>query len=119
MFNFHRFGWAIDDLCFAQIAAPCYSGVTEITPTGFYLYQNIPNPSSGETEIPFRIPHTGQVKMEITNVLGQIVNVPVSGLLNEGKHIATIDANLLPAGVYNYTLKFDEKQLMRTMIITK
>ncbi|MEO8149222.1 MAG: hypothetical protein ABI723_16365 [Bacteroidia bacterium] len=112
-------GWQIDDVCFEQIASPCYLGLADHHSNEIFLDQNIPNPSSGATEIPFYIPHNGKVILEIRNVLGEIINVPINKLLNEGKHTVTINEGVLPAGVYNYTLKFEQRQLMRTMIIIK
>jgi hypothetical protein len=79
-------------------------------PTGFNLSQNYPNPFNPETRIEFSLPHTGQVTIEIYNILGQKVKTLVNERLSAGKKTVTWDGTddsgaLVSSGVYLYRIK--------------
>ena len=50
-------------------------------PRNFGLEQNYPNPFNGQTSIKFQVPYQTGVKLEIYNILGQIIKT----LINEVK----------------------------------
>lgn len=52
----------------------------------FTLCQNFPNPFNSSTTIEFEVEHTGHVHIEIFNMRGQIIAVPVSGMFPSGIH---------------------------------
>ena len=55
----------------------------------FSLDQNHPNPFNPGTGIAFRVPHAGEVKLTIYDVLGRKVTTLVDGHLSSGLHRAT------------------------------
>ncbi|MEO8150753.1 MAG: T9SS type A sorting domain-containing protein [Bacteroidia bacterium] len=112
-------GWAIDDVCFKETPSPCITAIGEIPANGFYLYQNTPNPANGNTDIAFSLPKSGKAVMTITNLVGQIVAQPVNENLSEGRHAVDLNAKDFAPGIYYYTLKFDERKIVRKMVITK
>lgn len=80
------------------------------------LHQNRPNPWMDETIIPFEIPETGEVTLEITNALG----VKVTTITHEfaaGKQQFKITNDSWAPGLYYYTMRFGDTQLTKTMLI--
>jgi uncharacterized delta-60 repeat protein len=71
----------------------------------FSLYQNYPNPFNPETNISFRLGSDSKVILEVYNILGQKVAVPVYNEMAAGEHNIKFDASDLSSGIYFYTLK--------------
>ena len=85
----------------------------------FSLYQNYPNPFTGETKIVFTLPETLPILLEVYNPEGQKVKTLVKGTIPSGKHEVTFDAAELSSGVYIYKLRAgrhyrDSKKLIIT-----
>jgi hypothetical protein len=112
-------GWAIDDFCFKEIPGPCVVGVSEQTANGLGLSQNYPNPFNGTTTVDYMLPAAGQVKITITNLLGQEIATPVDSKKESGIHSFSVNSKELGAGIYYYTLEFENQKLTRKMIITE
>ena len=91
-------------------------------PQGFALGQNYPNPFNPSTIIPYQLPASGQVRLEVFNVLGQRIATLVDGQRSAGFHTATWNATdvagrAVGAGVYIYRLSGDEVTLTRRMVL--
>ncbi len=95
----------------------------EKQPDSFKLMQNYPNPFNPETEIRFYLAHADRVALEIFNVQGKKIATLVQESLPAGVHAVPWTArdnqgNPLPSGIYIYTLtgtNFSKMQKM-TMI---
>ncbi len=111
-------GWAIDDVCFEEIPT-CLVGINELESNGVMLGQNFPNPFNGTSTVEYVLPGSGQVKISITNIIGQEIAVPVNGEKAAGAHSFTINSRELGSGIYYYTLEFNGEQITRKMIITE
>lgn len=109
-------GWAIDDFCFKKIG-PCTIGIDEFEINGFALGQNYPNPSNQITTIPYALATRGKVKLYLTNLLGQEIKSIVDEMQVAGQYQVEVDINSLSSGIYYYTLEFDEKRLVRKMVV--
>jgi hypothetical protein len=71
----------------------------------FELYQNIPNPFTGETVIRFQLPEASPATLIIFNMEGKAVKT-VSGEFGKGFHEVMIDGGSLPAnGLFYYRLE--------------
>jgi Secretion system C-terminal sorting domain len=81
--------------------------------------QNYPNPFNGSTVIGYYLPASGQVKISITNLLGQEVGVPVNSMMSAGSHNFEVSGKSLEAGIYYYTLEFEGQKVTRKMVITE
>lgn len=112
-------GWAIDDVCFEELTVPCVVGIQDPEADGVMLGQNFPNPFNGTSTVEYVLPGAGQVKISITDIIGQEIAVPVDGQKEAGSHSFTINSRGLGSGIYYYTLEFDGKQITRKMIITE
>ncbi|OPZ99607.1 MAG: hypothetical protein BWY70_00926 [Bacteroidetes bacterium ADurb.Bin408] len=93
-------------------------GIEEDLGNGFALGQNMPNPASGKTVIPYNLPASGKVNFEIVNVIGQRI-FEAETEQSQGKHKFEMDADKLPDGVYYYTLSFNGQRLTRKMVVSK
>jgi hypothetical protein len=77
----------------------------EQTPVSFYLNQNYPNPFNPSTTINYGLMKTGQVKLDIYNILGEKVASLVDGVQNAGSHQLVWSPVNLASGVYLYRLE--------------
>ncbi len=79
----------------------------DFIPGEYKLYQNYPNPFNPSTNIRYNVPKSGNVKINIYNLLGQLVNTLVNKEMNEGLYQVQFNAASLASGVYIYTLNVD------------
>ena len=91
-------------------------GVHETAMERFQLYQNIPNPATGLTLIPFAVPEAGRVELSIRHLTGQTVLQQEMQAM-PGKHHFALHIDALPQGVYLYTVQFQGAQQTRKMTI--
>lgn len=88
-------------------------------PFAFTLQQNYPNPFNPTTSIQFAVPASGQVTLEVFDILGRAVNTLVDGVVNAGEHTIEFDAASLPSGMYLYRLSAGEKVTTKKMLLLK
>ena len=98
--------------------------VGEPVPKAFVLEQNYPNPFNPTTTIEFSIPTNSKVTLSVYNVLGQKVRTLVNDRL-PAKHYRVLwdgtddRGNLVPSGVYFYTIRTDGFSATKKMILMK
>jgi len=85
----------------------------------YSLSQNFPNPFNPSTEISFSLAKSGNVTLKVYNILGSEVATLVSGFMEAGKHSVKFNANNFTSGVYLYTIKADNFNSTRKMILMK
>ena len=95
-----------------------------ITPTDYNLYQNYPNPFNPVTTISYDIIKDGYVELSIFNSSGKLVNELIDGYETSGRKLITWNGNdqnqnVLPSGLYIYTIKTGEFTSTRKMILMK
>ncbi len=88
-------------------------------PSEFALGQNYPNPFNPSTNISFDLPRSGQIKLEVFNLLGQAVRTLAEGRLSAGTHQMTFNSDNLPSGIYFYRLTHEGGSVTRKMILLK
>ena len=71
---------------------PTVAGEFEILPTKNELYQNYPNPFNPITIIKFSLPEQTQLKINIYNMLGELVETLAEGTYEAGYHKVTFSA---------------------------
>ncbi len=74
-------------------------------PADFTLAQNYPNPFNPATTIKYFLPARSRVRLEVLSVLGETLDVLVSGEQSRGWHSIAWKPNGLSAGTYFYRLK--------------
>ena len=87
-----------------------YSDVVEVevVPTQFELSQNYPNPFNPSTTIRFSLPNETQLKINIYNMLGELVQTLAEGTYEAGYHKVTFNASSLPSGAYIYRIESND-----------
>ena len=73
-------------------------------PKEFMLCQNYPNPFNPTTTLEFGVPVDSKVKVEIYNVLGQLLAVLVDEVKQAGYYKVTFGSQSMPSGVYFYRM---------------
>ena len=91
-------------------------------PTDFVLGQNYPNPFNPSTVIPYEIPASAHVRLEVFNLLGQRLATLVDGVRQAGAHTAQWDGTdaagrAVGAGVYIYRLSGGGVTVSRRMVL--
>jgi hypothetical protein len=112
-------GWAIDDVCFEDLGNCTPLGLNEFAENNFGLSQNYPNPATDATTFEYIIPAEGQVAISITNVYGQKIATVVNEKMSAGSHLVELDTKNYAAGIYIYSLRFNESIISKRLVIAK
>jgi len=88
-------------------------------PTAFDLKQNYPNPFNPTTTIEFAIPEAGFYTLKIYNTLGQEFAELVNAQLEPGFYSLNFDASRLASGIYIYSLKGNNVNITKKMILVR
>jgi hypothetical protein len=88
-------------------------------PDKFTLLDNYPNPFNPLTKIRFAVPQTGNVTLEIYDVLGKKVATLLDGYIEAGKHSFSWDATVQPSGIYFCRLTTGGKTLTHGITLLK
>lgn len=87
--------------------------------TGFKLEQNSPNPFNPSTVIGYHLETSGQVRLEVFDLLGRKVATLINGRMPSGYHQAIFVAEDLSSGVYIYRLQANDEVFTRKMMLLK
>ncbi len=90
-----------------------------IEPTSYALLQNFPNPFNATTYISYQIEATGSVTLRIFDTRGALVNELVREVQTPGYYTVEYNAELVPSGVYFYTLEVNGFRETRRMLLVK
>ncbi len=88
-------------------------------PASFTLDQNYPNPFNPSTQISYSIATSGQVLLEVFDVLGRQVATLVNTNQSVGTHTVTFDTTDLSSGLYIYRLSSGTKLQTKKMLLMK
>ena len=72
----------------------------QTAPAAVTLGRSRPNPAAGRVTIPYALPTTADVSIQVYDILGRRVARLVDGPHAPGRHRATLHASRLPSGVY-------------------
>jgi len=111
------------NLAFNQIASLGAIAV-ETRPEVFALQNNYPNPFNPSTTIKYQLPNAVDVRLEIYNVVGQVVRTLIGEQQNAGRYEYQWDATsnngqTLSSGIYFYRLQAGEFQEVKKMLLMK
>jgi hypothetical protein len=79
--------------------------VEVIAPTNYVLEQNFPNPFNPSTSIRFDTPFQGKVRLQIFNILGELVEDLVHKDIGPGYYTQRWDAKGRASGIYFYRIQ--------------
>jgi len=88
-------------------------------PSTFALEQNYPNPFNPSTTIQYQIEKAGEVKLQVYNILGKLVETLVDERRAAGSHTISWDASRYASGVYFYRLNVGNKATVKKMMFLK
>jgi len=93
-------------------------------PTEYNLAQNYPNPFNPTTYIELSLPVSGEVKLEVFNILGQKVRTLLDGEMPAGVHRVAFDGTdgrgrALSSGVYFYRVAAETFTDSKKMLLVK
>jgi len=104
---FNQFG-SINPLFYSawnyDLDAPTAVKDQKTLPRVFALWQNYPNPFNPSTKINYDVPKTSTVKLEVFNILGQLVGTLVNDRKEPGTYSVRFDGGRYPSGVYFYRM---------------
>jgi hypothetical protein len=89
------------------------------TPVDYTLSQNYPNPFNPSTRIVYSVVEPTQVRLTVTNILGQVVQTLVNDFKNSGTYEITFNASDLASGLYIYTLEAGSTFISKKMTLLK
>jgi len=95
-----------------------------ILPTEFTLEQNYPNPFNPSTSISYTITQTNEVRLEIFNLTGQLVNTLLSTKQHSGTYSVEwngrkTNGEMVTSGIYLYRLSVGDKIQSKKMVLVK
>ncbi len=73
---------------------------SEIVPDEFRLFQNYPNPFNPYTKIKFSNPNNNYIKINVYNILGQLISNLSDGYLKKGIYEIEFNSSNLTSGIY-------------------
>ena len=88
-------------------------------PNVFKLYQAYPNPFNPTTTIRLDLPLSGAVKLEVFNMLGQVVATLINGNMEAGAYSVTWNAANFSSGVYFYRINAGKFTDIHKMVLIK
>ena len=91
----------------------------EEIPQEFNLAQNYPNPFNPTTTIRYSIPTSGQVTLDVFNILGENIVKLVDQVKAAGNYEVDFNASDLPSGTYLYQLRAGSFVETKKMILLK
>ena len=87
--------------------------------SGFYVYQNFPNPFNPSTSISYSIPSRELVTVKIYDVAGRMVTELVNEQQDAGLHTVNFDAAKLSSGTYYYFVKSGSYTAAKKLLLLK
>lgn len=81
------------------------------------LNQNMPNPSTGLTEITLSLPEAGNVTLVLYNLLGEEVSVLANENMAQGNHSIVVSTANLSAGTYIYKMVTNGQVVAKQMSV--
>lgn len=88
-------------------------------PKGYKLGQNYPNPFNPTTNIVFTVINPQNVKIEVYDLHGRLVETVFNGFVRTGQHEVRFNAEDLPSGIYMYKLTAQAGVEVRKMTLIK
>jgi len=84
-----------------------------------YGIVSYPNPFSSTATLKLDLPESGEVVLRVYNVLGQEVQTLITGHKEVGTHQIVFEAGSLSNGLYIYTVRVNEYEATKTMLLAK
>ena len=93
--------------------------ITSMVTQTLELFQNVPNPVVDNTSISFYLPEDANVRLTVSNTLGQEIMTLSDSSFTKGMHTVDMDASSLSTGVYFYKLEANKTSLTKQLTLVK
>lgn len=93
--------------------------LTSDIPDNYYLSSAYPNPFNSSTKINYGLPNSGQVSLNVVNLLGQQITTLFEGNQQAGIHTATFTANNMPSGLYFIRLEASDQVISQKVMLIR
>ncbi len=109
----------------AKIVFSDINGIEEAPlPGTFQLMQNYPNPFNPSTTIEYRIPETGNVKITVYDIKGNMIRELLNGTQSSGSHQVSwdgknSDGKQVSSGIYLYKTEYKNSTVSKSMMLIK
>ncbi|HAW80229.1 MAG TPA: hypothetical protein DCX27_11290, partial [Balneola sp.] len=80
---------------------------------------NYPNPFNPTSTIQFTLPQSGEVRLDVFTITGQLVTTLVNSRMSSGEHAVTFDGSNLASGVYIYRIMAGNNVQTKRMTLIK
>ena len=105
-------------------STPVYPIESPIVPSEYTLEQNYPNPFNSSTAIPYALAQSGEVNLDVLNILGRKVKSIYSGYQRVGSYYAVWEGDddsgqPLGTGVYFMRLRAGGQSLITKVVLLK
>ena len=112
-----------DTIYFDDLTGPVLFNSTEVSTNGdsapLKLSQNFPNPAAQNTVINFQLNSSGDVSLELFDMLGNSVSTLLNEKMKTGSYSIPVETSTLANGIYFYVLKKEGNVISRKMIVSK
>lgn len=84
-----------------------------------FLGMVYPNPANNSFDLDLYLEENSNIKMQITNLEGQVLKTLCSGEFLSGKNKITVDSQEFPSGFYLLSAQFKDRIITRKFLISK
>ncbi|BDQ03723.1 T9SS type A sorting domain-containing protein [Ignavibacterium sp.] len=88
-------------------------------PTNFEVFQNYPNPFNNQTKLQFNLPYSGDVTIEVFDILGNRVKYDELKNLSAGKNYYKFTSDNLSSGVYLVSVSYTNSRVVKKIMLLK
>ncbi|MBP7102573.1 MAG: T9SS type A sorting domain-containing protein [Bacteroidales bacterium] len=103
-----------------QTACVIYNDVSviDVTGTAWTMEQNIPNPATASTLIPYSIPQDGKLIFKVMSINGQVLYKEDIQAVS-GTHYVELKTESIANGIYYYSMEYEGQTIVKKMTIQK
>ena len=96
-----------------------FVGINEVANSNVNLFSCMPNPANNVTTISYELKNTNKVAILVTDIAGRTVKTINQGTQTAGNYALDLNLSDLTSGTYFYTLKTENSQATKKLIIVK
>lgn len=109
----------LNGLKIEPIGVSAIGGHHQALPQQYFLAQNYPNPFNARTLIPYGLPATNRVRLELYNLLGQKIQTLVDETKPAGYYYIELNGGDLPSGIYFCHFEADQFTATNKLLLMK
>lgn len=93
--------------------------VEELANESLYVSSNFPNPFATTTSVDFKLQNATNVSYSIVDMTGKTVLAVSNGNMAAGSHQIKLDGSSWANGIYYFTVKTDDAQITRKIVVNR